>query len=462
MKKLVFIHLSDIHFSKSKLGEPYDLDSDLRSRLEADANSVSNELGSPDAILISGDIAFSGAREQYDIAKQWLDEGLCLAVNGDPASIWTVSGNHDIDQNIIRNKPSYKDLRNKLRTCEINEIEKLIHLHLSEPELFYSPIEEYNKFAFELGCDVNVEKPIWNTDNLFKLNDGSILKIFGLNSVLISDDNDHIDTGKMVLGEYQAKIPIEDGVENLILCHHPPDWLRDCDKIKEILNPRCRIQLFGHKHKHGLDHVNNSLLQIAAGAVHPSRSEMEWEPRYNWISIWVENTKDQRIMKVNVYPRIWHKTDQSFKADYNNCEEGNNHKHYSLKLRPFSTSSVNSLEVGVPDQETESGYLKSTTTEENFDQTKIPESKDSRGNEIMNVKRALARRYLQLGYAKKMAIATKLKLLNDDDDQLTDHERQTKHLERANTNGLLSQLWESVEAAHGDGRYPSNPFTNSN
>jgi hypothetical protein len=84
--------------------------------------------------------------------------------------------------------------------------------------------------------------------------------------------------------------------------------------------------------------------------------------------------------------------------------------------------------------------------------------RDGRGNPIVDAERALARRYLQLGYVKRMQVAIDLKLLQDNDDTLTDHEREVTHLSRAKERHLLGQLWEAVERAHADGRYPENPF----
>jgi hypothetical protein len=368
-----------------------------------------------------------------------------------------VPGNHDVDQAIIRTKPTYVDVRKKLRKCKVAEIEDLLHYHLSESEVFYSPIKEYNEFAVELGCEVTVGRPVWDTKDEFKLNDGATLRVFGLNSSLVSDENDDIDTGKVVLGKYQAQIPIKEGVENLVVCHHPPDWLRDGDMTDETLNPRSCIQLFGHKHKHRLRILDGSLLQVAAGAVHPSRKESDWEPRYNWLVIWVEVADRKRTMKVEVYPRVWNKYEQSFDADRNNCDEGKRFRLVSLALSPFAASkkpearpATENIVVGPAND--------SNLVFEDVPNTDSQKSKDSRGNPIMNARRTLARRYFQLGYVQKMRIATDLELLDDLDDQLPDHERQRRHLQRAKAKGVLAAFWERVEQEHGDGRYPDNPF----
>ncbi len=457
--KLLFLHLSDIHFSKSKIGEPYDLDNDLRHRLEADARIVANKLGPPNATLISGDVAFSGSRDEYEMAKAWLDEHLCVAINGDPASIWSVPGNHDVYQAIIKSRPTYADLRLKFRSEAVDQIDHLLNRHLSEPEVFYTPIEEYNNFALEFGCDIGIKRPVWDSGNEFSLNDGSILRLFGLNSTMISDHTDHIDTGKMVLGSHQCQIPVHPGVENVVICHHPFDWIRDGDLADEILNPRCFMQLVGHKHKHKLRQVDKSLLQVSAGAVHPSRNEPGWQPRYNWIQLCVTNENEMRQMRIEVFPRVWNPTKQAFDADYNNCEPGQISKVFFLDLPPlppeFTESSTPAESPTKVDLSLKTSSEDPTVHDEENDSI---EHSDSRGNPIMNPKRTLARRYFQLGYAKKMKIATELQLLDDSDGQLPDQERQKCQLRRAKEKGILGKLWDLVELAHNDGRYPHNPF----
>lgn len=446
----LFLHLSDIHFRRANLGRAYDLDTDLRRALESDAGEMSSNLGSPSAILVSGDIAFAGKKEQYHDAETWLDESLCLAVKGDPASVWSVPGNHDVDQSIIEPKPSYKDVREKLRACSLNQIDHLLTEHLKEPHIFYDAIEEYNEFAIRHECSTTVDAPVWDTGDKFPLSDGSVLRIFGLNSALISDSRDQFENGKMVLGQYQCLLDQNPRFVNVAMCHHPPDWLRDCDDVEQTLNPRCVIQLFGHKHKYKLRLLDNNLLQIAAGAVHPSRNENGWEPRYNWIALGVHLPDGQRTLSVKVYPRIWLSDQQKFSADRNKCDDGQDYAAYSIPLPDYE-----SIVDTAPREDVNSTDVVTHVSEVTNQSEEIC---DSRGNPVMDAERALARRYFQLGYVQKMKVAINLSLLSDNDDSLTDHQRQRTHLKRAKELGILPKLWEAVESGHGDGRYPTNPF----
>ncbi len=396
---------------------------------------------------MSGDVAFSGNKTQYEDARAWLENGLCVAIGGDASQIWCVPGNHDVDQSVILQRPSFQDVRLALRTCEPGEVDILLARHLKEAEKFYAPLDSYNQhFAEKYDCESTIERPVWTKD--FPLQDGSTLRIYGLNSTLLSDDLDHFERGRMVLGQHQCILHQGDGIENLAMCHHPPDWLRDCDAVEQTLNPRTFLQLFGHKHKHRLVPIGN-MLRIGAGAVQPSRSEPDWEPRYNWFTLEVKNDGTKREMVVEVHPRIWNKDKQRFTADYQ-ATEGQESVSFPLTLKPYLAAPMRLK-----------GTVRSESGPAPVADVGVPAAVvDNRGTEVVDPERTLARRYLVLGYVNKVKIATELDLHNDMDDQLSTSQRQRQHLVRAKQKGkaCLAKLWELVEKVHGDGRYPTNPF----
>src|SRR4051812_30024910 len=94
--KHLFLHLSDIHFSRQD-HDPYDLDKDLRNQLALDAQIVVKGLGNVTAILVTGDIAFSGIEPQYKVASQWLNS-LADLLGCHPKVILVTPGNHDVDR----------------------------------------------------------------------------------------------------------------------------------------------------------------------------------------------------------------------------------------------------------------------------------------------------------------------------------------------------------------------------
>src|SRR5688572_7124095 len=92
------LQFSDIHFS-SKPGALRIIHADVRDQVLADLARLGvNEVA---AIILAGDIAFSGKREEYHLAAGWLERVSALC--GCPRrSILSIPGNHDVDRDRIR------------------------------------------------------------------------------------------------------------------------------------------------------------------------------------------------------------------------------------------------------------------------------------------------------------------------------------------------------------------------
>jgi hypothetical protein len=256
-----------------------------------------------------------------------------------------------------------------------------------------------------------------------------------VNSTIVSDHQDHIYK-KIILGRYQ--LPDRDaGVANLLLCHHPPDWWGDSDQLIDDMENRCHIQLFGHKHRHRLKRVNNSLV-LSAGAVHPDRDEDGWQPRYNWIKVFVNGEGTSRKLAVTVFPRLWSAQDTKFVADTISCR-GKDSVEHSLDLEPWTAPTQNS-----------------TQTERN---------RGSHENEPVRVEgnamkknRILTYRFFELPHVKRLDVARDLSLIRDEDEGLSDTELFHRIMIRSRDEGRLAELWDKVQEQHNDGEYRDNPY----
>ena len=99
--RLLLLHLSDIHFRKPYCLNPeIDRDRQVRTSIINDAINLCERLGSVNAILITGDIAYHGDPEEYDVAKEWFDK-ISKATGCEPSNVYTVPGNHDINWEIL-------------------------------------------------------------------------------------------------------------------------------------------------------------------------------------------------------------------------------------------------------------------------------------------------------------------------------------------------------------------------
>lgn len=95
----VFVHVSDIHFGQEKGDDRVHIHDDVKQQLISDARHVVSNLGNGVAhgILVTGDIAHSGTKAEYDSAGEWLDE-LASSIGAEIHCVQMVPGNHDLDR----------------------------------------------------------------------------------------------------------------------------------------------------------------------------------------------------------------------------------------------------------------------------------------------------------------------------------------------------------------------------
>jgi len=236
----------------------------------------------------------------------------------------------------------------------------------------------------------------------------------------------------MVLGEHQVRFQRANDLVHLVMCHHPSDWLRDWDRVESYLNQRTSIQLYGHKHVQRSDQINNSV-RVRAGALHPSRTETGWSPRYNMLRLAVDGTDSHRRLIVEVWSRIWDENTSTFKADAVTYTAGiSEFERYELPLpswtAPAAPAGTESLDV--------------STAEENTQ---------------VQAKRQLVYRFMTLPYTKRMAAALDLKLLHDDDDELSEQDLLQQIIKRAEQSDGLAGLWDKIDQLASEPGLP-NPF----
>lgn len=433
-----FLHLSDIHFRKPN-PPAFDLDEQLRNELVRDAVGVKAEISRPpDAILISGDIAFTGLAAEYDIAQLWIRH-LCESVDCPPENVWCVPGNHDVHRPTIDADRTIRNCHHELRTCDPRDIDSILNDYVRAPhDVLYAPLREYNAFAQKYNCPVDHSTPWWEEE--FELNDGSMLRLRGLNSTLISDALDNRGDNRLVLGAQQYGMNRTNGVEYMVICHHPPDWLIDQDDVVDGLKALTKVQLFGHKHRQRMTQADQSLI-LSAGAVHPDRGEPDWTPRYNWIGVTVVGAGGERQMEVRVYPRVWLQERRVFIADRNLCD-GQSHQVYNLALSPWDAPAPDTASIRCADSAgiaTEEEQVDGATTRR-------------------NPKRMLSHCFWRLAYIDKLRVAQHLDLIHNDDEGIDDRELFRRIIQRAEERGELSKLWNEVMRHLDDTQFPSNPF----
>lgn len=88
-------------------------------QVEEDVTAL--RVGGATGVLVTGDIAFSGQRSEYQSAASWL-LGLCRAIECPDENVWVVPGNHDVDRKIADSKVT-KTLHESIRAKQGNALD---------------------------------------------------------------------------------------------------------------------------------------------------------------------------------------------------------------------------------------------------------------------------------------------------------------------------------------------------
>lgn len=425
---MLLLHLSDIHFRKGEVGTALDLNAHLRNELLRDAEAMCTKLGSaPDAILITGDLAFAGDSEEYNFALDWLGQ-LCERCNTTLKNIFVVPGNHDAVRDVASGRV-IQSLHHEIKnTTDIGQDSMIVGL-LKDPEagrLLYESLANYNNFTSRFFCDLlPPERTIAKRD--LTLNDGSKLRLSGLNSAFVSSEAD--EAGELFVDPSAYNITRERGVENIVLCHHPYNWLRQGDRLRDHLNDVARIHLFGHEHTNRIE-LGRDWIRISASAAHPDRTEQGWEPGYNLVELAVHSDGVNRRLEINTHVRIWQQRPGQFRPKMDN---DNDVFQLTINLEAWSKSEAAETAPAIPIE------TSSDNTEENI----MPETPLT---DPMDTLRDISVRFFKLTLSQKSAIAGKLSLLEDDDISQPDFERFRQVLIRARERGQVKELDREVRA----------------
>lgn len=426
---MLLLHLSDIHFNNRDVNRPYDQNLGLRGDTVDDVKKMCASIGkNVDAILISGDIAYHGQPSEYDYAATWLQDELCPAAGCSFKDIFVIPGNHDVDRKAAA-EPIHEDARKALRDTPIGMSNAAIKRYVdseASSEMLFKPIESYNRFAAKFLCEVGFyqektgQKPYALRD--FTLNDGSILRVWGFNSVLVCDADD--DVNKMFVDPSAAEvIRRDDGITHLVMCHHPFNWLRNRSEFQSRIEAVAKIHLFGHEHNLRVED-SRRFTRIRAGALHPDRDEIGWQPGYNLINLSVSGPPNKRVLDIQLWVRHLLGTRYIAVPDY----EGSDPWTLNHELPAWSSPPppvvppVPGRNVAAPMASKEDAMVQSDS----------------------NV-RSVAIKILALREFDQKKIITELNLHEDGDQRLADYAFAIAAVRRAEARGELAQLNEAID-----------------
>ncbi|MCR3910629.1 metallophosphoesterase [Aeromonas hydrophila] len=418
---MLILHLSDIHFRKSEISTAQDPNFHLRNELVRDVEQQCELLGAPDAIVISGDIAFAGEPEEFAFATEWLTN-LCAVCGCSMSSVFVVPGNHDVvrqlaDRNLVQM------IHREIKAADNPGAE--IAKQLKDPDarrLLYESLDNYNQFALQFFCDLLPPERTRATRDLM-LNDGSILRLWGLNSSFVSSSKDRERT--LFVDPASMQITRQNGVVNLVLAHHHLSWLGQARELEDHLNDVAPVQLFGHVHTNRVDMVRD-YVRFSASAATPDRYESDWEPGYNLIELSVDGGPNERRLQVRAHIRVWQRAPSGFRAKMDKTSPVFEH---SIKLDNWAPP-----------------IAPATRSNDSLDAIDATTRSIEEGH-VIGTLRDLALRFYRLSFSKKSEIAGRLELLEDEDMRSPDYERFRRVFIRAHERGKIGALADAVTTA---------------
>lgn len=427
--ELRIAHLSDIHFKDETTQIGHDANESMREDVILDLIELCKEYGSLHALIVSGDIAFSGKEAEFKSARQWFHE-LLDRTNSPTAEIIVCPGNHDVDRAEFKNDDSIVEAQDAIRSMkEVDLIQTKLEARLrtdTGKKLLMRSLQNYNNFALEFGCEFEISKEKYSWHRDLRLNDGSILRVRGLNSTMFCGIKD--TKRQLFLGRNAWSIKKQAGVEYLAFAHHPPSWLIDESEMGSELDDKVKIQMYGHEHTAKIAPGIKSV-KMFAGAINPERDGKDWIPGYNFVRVHVDSSKGSRTLCVRVNSRQWQSTPPSQFNMYLGQEKDGTHK-YEFVL-PEWTAPKNETACYKMDREVLAKEVVSMDTEKNS------------GSEVTN--HEFLRLFFDLSFVEKKKIFDELSLSDPKEATQPQYVQVKNSLARAKERGLINDIYNKLK-----------------
>ena len=366
----------------------------------------------------------------HAVASDFLEQ-VCQRVSLDPSMVFCVPGNHDVDQAITRGSRSIKSLQHDIEVADPQEAEKILAQICRNPldaQTLGASIKHFNTFATKYHCGFTPNPLTWKQN--MSLNDTYTLCIVGINSTLISSERDHEGGATERLMRLSlSQIPKRQAnTIFLSLCHHPPAcWIDFDGKLQNKMDARVAVQLYGHKHLQTVRQTKQGIA-VGSGATHPVRTEKDWIPRYNWITLDIGKKAGKDILTVRIYPRVLNKSETAFIVDPTLANE-QNYLEYDIFPNEPEDISLNDAFVRAETQH-------QAEVEKVMNQPLLADSWE----------RAFIYSFANLPFYARKRIVETLSLDRPEDMGKTSAELLDCYIERVKEKGQVEKLLEQVQA----------------
>jgi hypothetical protein len=425
---MLLLHISDIHFNRDFLARPgHDPDEPIRTQLIRHARHEVQRRGPVD-------IAYRGAREEYEAARAWLSD-LAVAVQCDPNRIYVVPGNHDVDQQVLKRNTAAHNAQIAIDTApDPDAAFRRQTANLESAASLFASLAAYNDFAENYKCNNSFERLRWTHD--LKIDEQTTLRLHGLVSCLLSGLDEQIDRepGRQYLNRTQIVICPEDNVINATLCHHPAHWFRNAAEINSLLRPSARLQFFGHIHDQQIELFGQNV-RILAGALVPAYKG-DSQPAYNFVNLFVLGQNPGKL-QVEVSQFEWQPNPPRFRAK--EAEDGERTFKYTVPIDRSPNAHLSTRTQALNQNQlisaiVEQSPMGQTTTSQEVPQSTWRETIDEFHNLPSSARREIA---LEIGVLTKNELA------------LQEEERERITLERVRERALQVKFEHLVYQARG-------------
>lgn len=343
---LSWLHLSDLHFGHGSTSHRYNqqrmlaaLAQDIRGQVRA------GTVPSPDLILVTGDIAFSGGdqsrppvEDEYGHAAAWLD-GLASSLQVPLEHIVMVPGNHDVARSADRDPETKKlvaDLREGTSSLDDAVCEEVGRMRLLGRQA------RYRAFAsrYARPDSAHAAESGWTSHSLTIR--GFAVRILGLNTALLAaDDRDHgrLRVGQRMLTELLSGLVQAADSEQLVLSlsHHPLSggWLADQREVKSWLARHVHCHLAGHVHEAESEAARSGSgaewLSITAGAAHAEAVPQGVAAGHGYSVTAVFHTPSG--VRLRTWPRRFSDANADFRPDIDRVDPRTQYAEHVLRLQ---------------------------------------------------------------------------------------------------------------------------------
>jgi pSer/pThr/pTyr-binding forkhead associated (FHA) protein/predicted MPP superfamily phosphohydrolase len=312
--ELRWVHISDLHFGAGTVTWRHDHQQVMSSLVR----DLQRNRFAAHRVFVTGDVAFSGAPEQYDAAFDAL-ERLTDALDTTTSVVRIVPGNHDIDRKLA-GTPLHSALHRHARASEVALDDMLVDPRTRA--ILLEKLAGFQQFIRKLaGHPAEID---WY--ERLTVNSANVA-VWGLNSVWCSDSDDGTSAHGgfcpnlvMARGQYQERIreaTLDD--VHLLLTHHPLEWISDAHGrwLRSAFAAAPLVHLCGHIHLHASSTTMslgrpNNLFTMVAGAAHSEQGEAV---KHSY-SRCVLSRKSDGQWWIGWNPRVYDPDSDEFRSDH--------------------------------------------------------------------------------------------------------------------------------------------------